>query len=84
MPGIEDRDIERLESLGRLRDRGVLTDAQLQRIQDTMAALVAEIGSQSDKEPEPGVADDVAYRGMIRCVAGSRAVMRPAPPMSKP
>jgi hypothetical protein len=44
----------------------------LQRIQDTMAALVAEIGSQSDsdKEPEPGVADDVVHSGMIRCVAG--------------
>ena len=50
--------------------RGVLTDAQLQRIQDTMAALVAEIGSQPDKEPEPGVADDIAHGGMIRCVAG--------------
>jgi predicted PurR-regulated permease PerM len=59
-----------LEMAARDLARGVLTDAQLQRIQDTMAALVAEIGYQSDKEPEPGVADDVAYRGMIRCVAG--------------
>jgi hypothetical protein len=48
----------------------VLTDAQLQRIQDTMAALVAEIGSQPDKKPEPGVADDVVHSGTIRCVAG--------------
>ena len=31
---------------------------------------LAEIGSQPDKEPEPGVADDAVHSGTIRCVAG--------------
>jgi predicted PurR-regulated permease PerM len=59
-----------LEMAARDLARGVLTDAQLQRIQDTLAALVAEIGAQPDKESEPGVANDVEQTGMIRCVAG--------------
>jgi predicted PurR-regulated permease PerM len=59
-----------LEMAARDLARGVLTDAQLQRIQDTLATLVAEIGSQPDKESEPGVANDVEQTGTIRCVAG--------------
>jgi predicted PurR-regulated permease PerM len=58
-----------LELAARDLARGVLTDAQLQRIQDTLTALVAEIGSQPDKESER-LANDVQQTGTIRCVAG--------------
>jgi hypothetical protein len=58
-----------LELAARDLARGVLTDAQLQRIQDTLTALVAEFDSQPHKESE-GVANDVGQTGTIRCVAG--------------
>ena len=41
-----------LELAARDLARGVLTDLQLQRIVETIAALVAEIGSQPDEQAE--------------------------------
>jgi predicted PurR-regulated permease PerM len=59
MPGIElaARDLA----------RGVLTDLQLQHIVETIAALVAEIGSEPDKEAET---ESATHAGTIRCVVG--------------
>lgn len=58
-----------LELAARDLARGVLTDPQLQRILETIAALVAEIGSQPDKEVKT-VADNATNAGTIRCVGG--------------
>jgi predicted PurR-regulated permease PerM len=58
-----------LELAARDFARGVLTDPQLQRILETIAALVAEIGSQPDKEVKT-LADNATNAGTIRCVGG--------------
>jgi predicted PurR-regulated permease PerM len=58
-----------LELAARDLARGVLTDPQLQRIFETVAALVAEIGSQPDKEAET-LTDNATHAGTIRCVGG--------------
>jgi hypothetical protein len=47
----------------------VLTDQQLHRIVETVAALVAEIGSEPDEEAETET-DSATHAGTIRCVVG--------------
>jgi hypothetical protein len=49
--------------------RGVLTDQQLQRIVETVATLVAEIGSQPDEKAVTEI-ESAAHVGTIRCVVG--------------
>jgi predicted PurR-regulated permease PerM len=56
-----------LELAARDLARGVLTDLQLQRIVETIAALVAEIGSGPEEQTEKETATHV---GTIRCVVG--------------
>jgi hypothetical protein len=56
-----------LELAARDLARGVLTDLQLQHIVETIAALVAEIGSEPDKETET---ESARHAGTIRCVVG--------------
>ncbi len=58
-----------LELAARDLARGVLTDQQLQRIVETVAALVAEIGSQPDEEAETET-ESATHAGTIRCVVG--------------
>ena len=58
-----------LELAARDLARGVLTDLQLQRIVETIAALVAEIGSQPDAQAETET-DSATHAGTIRCVVG--------------
>jgi predicted PurR-regulated permease PerM len=57
-----------LELAARDLARGVLTDQQLQRIVETVAALVAEIGSQPDEQAERETS--TTHAGTIRCVVG--------------
>ena len=58
-----------LELAARDLARGVLTNQQLQRIVETVAALVAEIGSQPDEEAETET-ESATHAGTIRCVVG--------------
>jgi AI-2E family transporter len=58
-----------LELAARDLARGVLTDQQLHRIVETVAALVAEIGSEPDEEAETET-DSATHAGTIRCVVG--------------
>jgi len=60
-----------LELAARDLARGVLTDLQLQRIVETVAALVAEIGPQPDEEADSkSETDSATHAGTIRCVVG--------------
>jgi predicted PurR-regulated permease PerM len=60
-----------LELAARDLARGVLTDLQLQRIVETIAALVAEIGPQPDEEADTkSESDSATHVGTIRCVVG--------------
>jgi predicted PurR-regulated permease PerM len=60
-----------LELAARDLARGVLTDLQLQRIVETIAALVAEIGPQPDEEAETkSETDSATHARTIRCVVG--------------
>src|SRR6185437_967085 len=60
-----------LELAARDLARGVLTDPQLQRIVETIAALVAEIGPQPDEEADSkSETDSATHAGTIRCVVG--------------
>src|SRR6185437_3133204 len=58
-----------LELAARDLTRGVLTDLQLQRIVETIAALVADLGPQPDEKTETET-DSATHAGTIRCIVG--------------